>query len=200
MLLRTTLASLYMRVRAQSTLDGPPIVPWFMQREHDRPQIIAEEIQPELPPLPSDIPSHLHILYNHLATLPLLDRSSILVSRPLPPRPSPPIQFRKPQGRRRRGGHLDAGEGVGEPPSPWNWIVLAEVKQGTEGKGAIDVIMRSARQVLVSTHPHLALPPKKSIGRNTQDGWGFLDAGDTAIHILSKDAREKWFSDSVDYY
>jgi ribosomal silencing factor RsfS len=27
------------------------------------------------------------------------------------------------------------------------------------------------------------------------DGWAMIDAGDFAVHVLSKDAREKYFSE-----
>ncbi|KAF8334331.1 uncharacterized protein EI90DRAFT_3051855 [Cantharellus anzutake] len=189
-------------IRSQSTFHRPPRIPWFVRREPQL-QPPPQDTEPQLPPLPSDVPSHLHTLYAHFAALPHLERSSILVSRPPPPRPPPPIQFRQPQGRRRRGGQLYAGEGVGEPQSPWNWVIFAQVKEGTEGKGSIEVVMRSARQAVRAfsrvVTSALGITTKKSVGRATQDGWGFLDMGDTAIHVLSKDAREKWFSDNADY-
>lgn len=53
---------------------------------------------------------------------------------------------------------------------------------------------------LAKEYPHLALPPKTSVAANTTDGWGFLDVGDVAIHIISSRAREKWFSDDDPYY
>src|ERR1700735_2283785 len=46
---------------------------------------------------------------------------------------------------------------------------------------------------LVKGFPDIPLPTKAAL-RNSGDGWGFLDLGDSAIHILSKDAKKKWFS------
>lgn len=45
-------------------------------------------------------------------------------------------------------------------------------------------------QLLTAEEP-LPLPPnsKRQIG----DGWAMIDAGDFAVHILSKEAREKYF-------
>jgi ribosomal silencing factor RsfS len=80
----------------------------------------------------------------------------------------------------------------------WEWIVVAQVKEGTEGKGAIQSVLRSARTNLVTSHPHLPLPPKSVARGQTHDGWGMLDIGDSVVHIISKQARQKWFSGYID--
>lgn len=44
------------------------------------------------------------------------------------------------------------------------------------------------------THlPPLPLPP--NIKRRVNGGWAMIDAGDFAVHIVSKEAREKFFPD-----
>lgn len=104
-------------------------------------------MQPQIIPPPSDAPKHLLHLHAHLLTLPVLDPASVQIRRPDPPREGPPIPERLPQGRRRRGGTY-AGDGVGEPGDVWSWIVQAQVKEGTEGKGAIQAVLRSSRSVV----------------------------------------------------
>lgn len=44
---------------------------------------------------------------------------------------------------------------------------------------------------LLSNDPPVQLPPNKK--RRVQDGWGMLDAGDFAVHVLSRSARQKFF-------
>ena len=48
---------------------------------------------------------------------------------------------------------------------------------------------------LLTTDPPQTLPPNRK--RRIQDGWGMLDAGDFAVHILSRSAREKFFPVNV---
>ena len=46
--------------------------------------------------------------------------------------------------------------------------------------------------------PHLPLPTK-SIKRQKEDGWAMLDLGDSVIHIVSRNARAKWFDESREW-
>ena len=123
----------------------------------------------------------------------------------------PARSFTAPRGRRNRGGS-DHGEGVGKPVGGlWYWYMMVQVIEGTEGRGAIEYLAKNTRQWVSSSflllvplwnsrfvylvkenHPHLPIPPK-SRAKNVSDGWYLLDVGDTAIHIVSKTVREKWF-------
>ena len=41
--------------------------------------------------------------------------------------------------------------------------------------------------------PPLPLPPNSK--KRISDGWAMIDAGDFAVHVLSRDARLKFFTD-----
>jgi len=69
---------------------------------------------------------------------------------------------------------------------------MAQVKEGTENKGAIESVVRVIRKALLTVDPPLPLPPNSK--RRMHNGWAMIDAGDFAVHILSKEAREKYFS------
>ena len=101
--------------------------PWFIDSNS------PDEIEPRpsplspTPPLPSDTPETLRKLHSELALIPHLDHSQLVVSRSLMFTPGPPLPFREPQGRRKRGGTY-AGESMFDMPGGiWNWIVLAQV-------------------------------------------------------------------------
>jgi len=86
-----------------------------------------------------------------------------------------------------------AGEGTGEPAGFWRWVIIAQVKEGTESRGSIEAVIRGARKALKESHPEVPLPPKTRRAAS-EDGWGMLDVGETAVHVLSRQAREKWFA------
>jgi hypothetical protein len=55
------------------------------------------------------------------------------------------MPIKRPHGKRRRGSMNFGGDGgVGDPPSPWEWIVEATVKEGSEKKGSINAVMGAA--------------------------------------------------------
>lgn len=133
--------------------------PWFLTDEDDvppttghltqqEPEQTNASLRPAAPPLPPSLPPHLLTLYAHLSQSPLLNVSSLVVRRPPPltedDLAATNIPFRRPQGRRRRGG-TETGDGFTEPGGMWDWHVVAEVKEGTEGRGAIEAVVRSAR-------------------------------------------------------
>lgn len=148
-------------------------------------------------PLPKELPEHLVTLHQHLSQSPLLAQSTLRIYTPSSFKSRNlnddlTLPYSRAKGRRRRGVH-DAGESVGEPNDMWNWYVLAEVKEGTEGRGAIEAVIRSAQKELLQSYPHLPIPKKLSRKR-TEDGWGVLDIGDSLLHIVSREASQKWFS------
>ncbi|KAJ1310387.1 hypothetical protein OPQ81_007125 [Rhizoctonia solani] len=133
--------------------------------------------------LPKDLPEHLITLQDHLSKSALLDsapricKPSSLQSRNL--NDDLTLAYSRPKGRRRRGVH-DAGETVGEPDDMWSWYVIAQVKEGTEGRGAIESVIRSAQKELLKNHPYLPIPKKLS-RRRTSDGWEFMFAFDNGV-------------------
>ena len=87
---------------------------------------------------------------------------------------------------------------------------VSKVKDGTENRGSIDAIIRLVlktvslvtrpscrcsrlriRPQLLTKDPPVLLPPNtKRWGYN---GWDMFDMGDFAVHVLSRDARQKYF-------
>jgi len=82
------------------------------------------------------------------------------------------------------------------------------VKEGTERSGAIESVVRLVRKTvrqlfcffifcvlivgqLLTHEPPVPLAPKRRVGGSE---WVLIDGGTFAIHIVSKAAREKYFS------
>jgi hypothetical protein len=91
-------------------------------------------------------------------------------------------------------------------------VTLFQVKEGTEDRGAIESVVRvvrktvchmffyscyniiayvPARSQLLNVRPPLPIPPNSK--RQTNNGWAMIDAGNFAVHIVSKQVREKYF-------
>ncbi|KAF7796934.1 hypothetical protein EIP86_008120 [Pleurotus ostreatoroseus] len=146
-----------------------------------------------LPPLPSSILEESPIAQLHaaLASSPFLEPGTLLVTEPIPTALGPALPRNEPKGRRKRG-RTYSGEGIPDSGTGlWRWVVLAQVKDGTEGRGAIESVMRVVRKTLLSTEPPLALPHNHK--RRVSDGWSMLDVGEFAVHIVSRAARERYF-------
>ncbi|KAJ7063218.1 hypothetical protein C8F01DRAFT_984986, partial [Mycena amicta] len=103
----------------------------------------------------------------------------------------PSLPHREPQGRRRRGGTYYGESAFDVPGTLWSWIALAQVKQGTENRGAIESVLRIVRKTLLSARPPLPIPPNSK--KRTHNGWAMVDAGSFAVHILSKPAMDRYF-------
>ncbi|KAF8610509.1 hypothetical protein BDV93DRAFT_18477 [Ceratobasidium sp. AG-I] len=197
-LLRPTRPANILCLRRINTEDK---LPWFM-REETSPEDNTLTVLEEFPRtsehnLPQNLPEHLVTLYRHLSQSPLLSLSTLRIYTPSSFKPRNmnndlTLPYSRAKGRRRRGVH-DAGESVGEPNDMWDWYVLAEVKEGTEGRGAIEAVIRNAHKELLQAHPHLPIP-KKFSRKRTEDGWGVFDIGDSLLHIVSREASQKWFS------
>ncbi|KIO24066.1 hypothetical protein M407DRAFT_244573 [Tulasnella calospora MUT 4182] len=150
-------------------------------------------------PPPSDAPQYLQSLYTQMQTSPFLEANYIRLSAPVAKPAPPPGFFRAPKGRRRRGG-TDHGEGLGAGVEPhgqlWSWLLLLQVKEGTEGRGAVEYVAKLTRNLIIKENPGFHVPSKGTTkSRGTSDGWAMLDLGDHAVHVMSKSAREKWFSE-----
>jgi hypothetical protein len=133
--------------RAQSTA-----TPWFVdppsELEASRSIPLPKPNHVVIPPLPENTPSTLRELHAHLAQSPHLDLTTLSVSQPLGLPPGRPLPLRLPHGRRKRGGTY-SGESVYDVPGGiWNWVVMAQVKEGTENKGAIESVVRVIRKTV----------------------------------------------------
>jgi len=105
---------------------------------------------PEIAP-PSEAPPYLLQLQSHLLTSPFLDNTKLLITKPPEMKLGPARSFTAPRGRRNRGGS-DHGEGVGEPVGGlWDWYMMVQVKEGTEGRGAIEYLAKNTRQWVSSS-------------------------------------------------
>ncbi|KAH9484326.1 hypothetical protein JR316_0003807 [Psilocybe cubensis] len=144
-------------------------------------------------PVPDDAPDVLKSLHSELAKSPHLDLAQLTVSPAILPPPGPPLPLRAPHGRRKRGGTY-AGESAFDSMGGgiWDWVVIAQVKEGTENRGAIDSVVRLVRKTLLTREPPVPLAPKSRHARGTE--WVLIDAGSFAIHILSKASRERYFN------
>jgi len=155
-------------------------------------QSIQHQQLTPLPPLPPGVSPHTPIgrLRDHLSGSPFLEPGALVVQKPIPTEIGPPLPASAPKGRRKRGRSY-VGEGMGEEEAGlWQWIVLAQVKEGTENRGAIESVVRQVRQSLLKEDPPVPLPPRRRLIR---DGWAMIDAGDFAVHIVSKSSGEKFF-------
>ncbi|EJD06074.1 uncharacterized protein FOMMEDRAFT_59638, partial [Fomitiporia mediterranea MF3/22] len=169
--------------------------PWFVDQEYlptrAHPPHSASPNPPQETLLPPDLPPHLNKLHSELSRSPHVERGGVQIRPPPASEAGPSLPSALPKGRRRRG-RTDIGLGVPDNGGTlWRWIVIAQVKEGTENRGAIESVMRVVRKALLTAETPVVLPPNKK--RRIQDGWGMLDAGDFAVHILSRDAREKYF-------
>ncbi|KAJ7452505.1 hypothetical protein B0H11DRAFT_2245970 [Mycena galericulata] len=168
-------------------------VPWFLDGNAARP---ARAAPPHLrlsepPPLPPDAPQPVKELHAQLIQSPLLDRTTLLVSQPRNLPAGPPLPHREPQGRRRRRGTYFGESDYDVPGSLWSWIVMAQVKEGTENKGAIESLVRIVRKTLLGMQPPLPIPPNSK--QRVNNGWAMIDAGSFAVHVLSKQAKDRYF-------
>ncbi|KAI9056885.1 hypothetical protein FKP32DRAFT_1662067 [Trametes sanguinea] len=188
---------------SSSTSSAQSPLPWFVDpsEEDSVPSPYARRASvPQAPtrplaPLPAAIPPEHPIarLHAELKNSPHLEPGTLLVREPIPTSTGPPLPLTAPKGRRKRG-RTYAGEGVSEDLSAlWQWVVIAQVKEGTENRGAIESVIRVVRKTLLSVEPPLSLPPNSK--RRVNGGWAMIDVGNWAIHILSKEAREKYFPD-----
>ncbi|KDQ06744.1 hypothetical protein BOTBODRAFT_140836 [Botryobasidium botryosum FD-172 SS1] len=149
------------------------------------------------PPPPPDAPKHLLSIHSLLSQSPHIESYSVSVSKcdtwSHQPDPSEPHQEPSDEIVRPRGKTVAdfVGEGTG---NLWTWSVIAQVKEGTEGKGGIWAVLKGVRNKLATEYPQIPLPPKSASIRAAPDGWGLLDIGDSVVHIVSRSARDKWFT------
>ena len=108
-------------------------LPWFVDPSDSRytPQKRVPRARNLLPlaPIPAAIPQDSHIARLHaaLATSPLLEPGTLVVTEPPQTAVGPPLPLVATKGRRKRG-RTYSGEGIPDPGSGiWSWVVIAQV-------------------------------------------------------------------------
>jgi hypothetical protein len=133
--------------------------PWFVDEETERSSVLdqsdgvnrkneGQTVVQHSPP-PSNAPDHLRALHAHLITLPLLDSVSVVSASSSTELPAEaPLPTQRPHGKRKRRGSSYGGDGVGDPPPIWDWVLEADVKEGAEKRGAVEAVLRSATKAV----------------------------------------------------
>ena len=118
---------------------GPGGKPWFVDEDEEEPNGImsttptgSTSLSPPtvptiIPPPPPSAPSYLAHTYHYLASLPLIDPSTIHIGTPTPaethPDPNLPLpmlkKVRKARGKKERGYGRGVGEGIGQGVYQW---------------------------------------------------------------------------------
>ncbi|KAI6039960.1 hypothetical protein EDC04DRAFT_3061593 [Pisolithus marmoratus] len=165
--------------------------PWFVDPEPVYRKQAPPHLTPKVQEFPPNLPDPIKQLYINLTRSPLLEPFTLDVRESIAPPPGLPLPKRAPQGRRKRG-RTYAGEGIDQDAvgSIWNWVVIAQVKEGTENRGSIAAVVRSVRKTLLTMDTPIRLPPGSK--RRAHNGWAVVDAGNFAVHILSRDTWKKY--------
>ncbi|KAI6039970.1 hypothetical protein EDC04DRAFT_2879435 [Pisolithus marmoratus] len=171
---------------------NPAASPWFVDPEPVYQKQTPPHLTPKVQEFPPDLPDPIKQLYINLTQSPLLEPSTLDVRESIAPPPGLPLPKRAPQGRRKRG-RTYAGEGIDQDAvgGIWNWVVIAQVREGTENRGSIAAVVRSVRKTLLTMDTPIRLPPGSK--RRAHNGWAVVDAGSFAVHILSRDTWKKYF-------
>lgn len=127
------LNSLGRRQLSTATTSTTGRLPWFVDPTPFVRQKAPHLVQNGPTPLPEGVPTVIKNLHATLKTSPHLDQSELLVCKPIPTPPGPPLPDAMPKGRRKRG-RTYVGEGVATNMvgGLWNWIVLAQVSSHTD--------------------------------------------------------------------
>lgn len=106
--------------------------PWFVEDDyvpsvarHDPPHLRQKDIG--LKNVPEDAPRILKDLRAVLAPSPLIETSTLIVTQPEQPPPGPPLPFKLPQGKRRRGRTYSGESAYDMPGGIWDWVLMAQV-------------------------------------------------------------------------
>jgi len=134
--------------------------PWFVDEDEEAvpstshaqgPGFVRPQV--EVKPLPPGVPDYLKRAHSHLTQTPLLDLSTLTVSKPLPSEFQPIVDLptnvrvlRLPRMER----EMWPGRGieVGMSGGIWDWVLVAQVKEGTEGRGAIESVAFGVRNMV----------------------------------------------------
>ena len=107
-------------------------LPWFVDSTPFVRREAPHLVQNGSTPIPEGVPSVIKDLHAVLKASPHLDQPELLVCKPIPTLPGPPLPDAIPKGRRRRG-RTYGGEGVatGMIGGLWSWMILAQVSSYT---------------------------------------------------------------------
>lgn len=127
--------------------------PWYVE-EDPEPKSPFQEPTTAIKPPPEGIPDHLSTVYSFLATSPYLEPLSLVVG---PPDKQADVDLPLPllksvRKSRKRVKERGYGVGVSEGPGQgvYNWILMAQVKEGAESRGAIESVSSSLRALVCS--------------------------------------------------
>jgi len=134
--------------------------PWFVDEDEgpgpstsraQGPGFVRSQV--EIKPLPPGVPDYLKRAHLHLAQSPLLDLSTLTVSKPLPSEFQPIVDLPMNVPTRRvprieREMWPGRGIEVGMSGGIWDWVLVAQVKQGTEGRRAIESVAFEVRNMV----------------------------------------------------
>lgn len=152
--------SVIARLNVHNTAMNARPTPWFVDEQDELPPsgagVGGSGVQTQIvaSPPPADAPAPLIALHAHLLTLPLLESVSVLHASSFDDFQGreTPLPTQRPHGKRRRGSASFGGDGVGDPPPIWNWILQVQVKDGAEKRGAVNVVVRSAIKAVSDNH------------------------------------------------
>jgi hypothetical protein len=134
--------------------------PWFVNEDDEPvpstssaqgPGFIRPQV--EIKPLPPGIPDYLNRAHSHLVQSPLLNISTLTVSRPLSSEFQPIVDLPTNIPTRRlprieREMWPGRGIEVGMNGGIWDWVLVAQVKEGTERRGAIESVAFEVRNMV----------------------------------------------------
>jgi hypothetical protein len=134
--------------------------PWFVDEDEEsvsstsraqRPGFVRP--QAEIKPLPPGVPDYLKRAHSHLAQSPLLDLSTLTVTKPLPSEFQPIVDLPTNVPARRlprieREMWPGRGIEIGMSGGIWDWVLVVQVKEGTEGRGAIESVAFEVRNMV----------------------------------------------------
>ncbi|KAL1735271.1 hypothetical protein EV714DRAFT_280439 [Schizophyllum commune] len=172
--------------------------PWFVDPAETTTRRAPLEVAEEAPPVPDAAPTPLKALRQSLVKSPHLDRASVVVAphnELLPESGEPPVRERRHGVRRKRGGNYSGETLYEDTGGIWDWVMLAQVKEGTENRGGIEAVVRDVHRTLSTLDPPITLPTH--LKRGDHNGWAMIDAGNFAVHIMSKPARDKYFGPAL---
>ena len=136
--------------------------PWFVDEDEEPvsstsraqgPGFVRHQV--EVKPLPPGVPDYLKRAHSQLAESPLLDLSTLMVSKPLPSEfqaivDLPTILPARRLPRMEREMWPGRGVEVGLSGGIWDWVLVAQVKEGTERRGTIESVAFAVRNMVRS--------------------------------------------------
>ncbi|KAG8786970.1 hypothetical protein FRC15_010290 [Serendipita sp. 397] len=181
--------------------------PWFVDEDEGENEVSVQKPAPKIriPEPPAGAPPQVSRAYQFLANSPLVEPTTVTAGPPQSADAQPDGNFPFPilkkvlkaRGKNReRGFGQGVGEGLGQ--GVFRWQVIAQVKDGIEGRGGVEAVASSLRTTLRKEFPALHIP--STLGQKDQkDRWAMVDMGDSAVHICSRKAWQRWMDPSREW-